>query len=140
MTEQEAKRGAVAAMVEPKRQKPFGAKKKVSWDPTIPANKDKDDDGRREHRKTTRILEAVLEYGGMRLAQLEDTIDPTVRNLMEVIRKEQYRTFQTGKGREFFIGDSLPSPQEKSIQELLAEYSDVFAWKHEDLIGVNPLL
>ncbi|CAM6094694.1 unnamed protein product [Calypogeia fissa] len=140
MTEQEAKRGAVAAMIEPKQQKPFGAKKKVSWDPTIPANKDKDDDGRKQNRKTTRILEAMPEYGGMRLAQLEDTIDPAVRNSMEVIRKEQYSTFQTGEGRKFFIGNSLPSPQEKSIQELLAEYSDVFAWKHEDLIGVNPLL
>ncbi|CAM6104286.1 unnamed protein product [Calypogeia fissa] len=76
----------------------------------------------------------------MRLAQLEETIDSTVRNLMEVIRKAQYQTFQTEEGREFFIGNSLPFPQEKSIQELLVEYSDVFAWRHEDLIGVNPLL
>ncbi|CAM6124050.1 unnamed protein product [Calypogeia fissa] len=76
----------------------------------------------------------------MRLAQLEETIDPTIRNSMEVIGKAQYQTFQIGEGREFFIGTSLPPPQEKSIQELLAEYSDVFTWRHEDLIGVNPLL
>ncbi|CAM6082562.1 unnamed protein product [Calypogeia fissa] len=76
----------------------------------------------------------------MRLAQLEKTIDSTVRNSMEVIRKAQYQTFQTGGGKEFFIGNFLSFPQEKSIQELLAEYSNVFAWRHEDLIGVNPLL
>ncbi|CAM6090629.1 unnamed protein product [Calypogeia fissa] len=76
----------------------------------------------------------------MRLAQLEETIDPTVRNSMEVIRKAQYKTIQTSGGREFFLGNALPSLQEKSIQELLAEYSDVFALSHEDLTGVNPLL
>ncbi|CAM6094007.1 unnamed protein product [Calypogeia fissa] len=76
----------------------------------------------------------------MRLAQLEETIDPIVRNLMEVIQKAQYKTIQTSEGREFFLGNTLPSLQEKSIQELLTEYSDIFAWSHEDLTRVNPLL
>ncbi|CAM6128360.1 unnamed protein product [Calypogeia fissa] len=76
----------------------------------------------------------------MRLAELEDTIDPTIRSLMEVIRNDQYRKVQMYNGKEFFLGYTLPLAQEKSIQELLAEYSDVFAWSHIDLKAVNPLL
>jgi hypothetical protein len=140
MRQQEAKRGAIAPVAEAEHHNPSEAKKGVAWDPLIPSGKDQLDEGRKANRKTNRFREAVPEYGGMRLAQLEDAIDPAVRNSMEVIRRKQYRTFQTGDGKEFFMGNSLPSPQEKSIQELLAEYTDVFAWKHEDLVGVNPLL
>ncbi|CAM6093881.1 unnamed protein product [Calypogeia fissa] len=138
--EQEAKRGAPSEVVVSERCEPSEAKKRVTWDPSIPASKDEADSEKKSHKKTTRELEAVPEYGGMRLAQLEETIDPTVRNSMEVIRKAQYNTFQTEAGRDSFIGNSLPSPHKKTIQDLLGEYTDVFAWTHENLIGVNPLL
>ncbi|CAM6093978.1 unnamed protein product [Calypogeia fissa] len=128
--EQEAKRGAELSP----------PKKNVNWDPSIPKTKDKKDKRSKPKEKTIISPEPGLEYGGMRLAELEDTIDPAVRSLMEVIRKDQYRKFQTYNGKEFFLEYTLPSAQEKSIQELLAEYSDVFAWSHIDLKGVNPLL
>ncbi|CAM6113035.1 unnamed protein product [Calypogeia fissa] len=76
----------------------------------------------------------------MRLAELEDTIDPAIRSSMEVIRREQYRKIQVSPDKEFFLGYTLPSPQEKTIQDLLGEYKDVFAWSHMDLQGVNPIL
>ncbi|CAM6082493.1 unnamed protein product [Calypogeia fissa] len=74
----------------------------------------------------------------MRLAELEDTIDPAIRSLMEVIRKNQYWKVQMYNGKEFFLGYTLPSTQEKSIQDLLAEYLNFFAWSHIDLKGLIP--
>ncbi|CAM6094053.1 unnamed protein product [Calypogeia fissa] len=128
--EQEAKRGA----------KLSPPKKSVSWDPSIPKIKDKKDKRSKPQQKTIISPEPGPEYGGMHLAELEDTIDPAIRSLMEVIRKDQYRKVQTYNGKEFFLGYTLPSAQEKSIQELLAAYLNIFAWSHIDLKGVNPLL
>ncbi|CAM6102863.1 unnamed protein product [Calypogeia fissa] len=94
--EQEAKRGA---KLSPPR-------KSVSWDPSIPKTKDKRS---KPKEKTIIAPEPGPEYGGMRLAELEDTIDPAIRSSMEVIRKDQYRKVQTYNGKEFFLGYTLPS-------------------------------
>ncbi|CAM6082356.1 unnamed protein product [Calypogeia fissa] len=128
--EQEVKRGAKLSSL----------KKSVRWDPSIPKTKDKKDKRSKPKEKTIIAPESGPEYGGMRLAKLEDTIDPAIRSSMKVIRKDQYKKVQTYNGKEFFLGYTLPLAQEKSIQELLAEYSDVFAWSHIDMKGVNPLL
>ncbi|CAM6085158.1 unnamed protein product [Calypogeia fissa] len=128
--EQKAKRGAELSP----------PKKSVSWDPSIPKTKDKKDKRSKPKEKTIISPEPGPQYGGMRLVELEDTIDPAFKSLMEVIRKDQYRKVQTYNGKEFFLGYTLPLAQKKSIQELLAEYSDVFAWSHINLKGVNLLL
>jgi hypothetical protein len=82
----------------------------------------------------------ALVYGGLRLATLEESLDATVRNKMDVIRSEQYRKISVKGGKEFNIGYALKLPQEKCIQDLLAEYLDVFAWNHRDITGVHPEL
>ena len=76
-------------------------------------------------------------YGGMRLAHLEETLDPTLRNKMEVIRSGTYRQIAVQGGKTFYLGYALKSTEEKAIQELLAEYLDVFAWNHSDITGVS---
>ncbi|CAM6082095.1 unnamed protein product [Calypogeia fissa] len=103
--EQEAKRGA----------KLLPPKKSVRWDPSIPKTKDKKDKRSQPKEKTIIAPEPGPEYGGMHLAELEDTIDPAIRSSMEVICKDQYRKVQTYNGKEFFLGYTLPSAQEKSI-------------------------
>ena len=79
-------------------------------------------------------------YGGTRLAHLEDTLDPAMRNKMEVIRSEQYRTILVQQDKTFNVGYAMGPGEEKAIQDLLVEYMDVFAWNHFDLTGVNPEL
>lgn len=79
-------------------------------------------------------------YGGMRLVQLESNFDSTMRNSMEVIRSEEYKTICIQKDMNFNLRHAMGSGEEKTIQNLLAEYLDVFAWSHLDLTGVNPAL
>ncbi|CAM6096639.1 unnamed protein product [Calypogeia fissa] len=66
-------------------------------------------------------------HGGLRLAQLEESLDPTLRNRMEVVKKEHFKKVTLQGGKEFFIGNTFEKEQEESIQELLLEYKDVFA-------------
>ena len=79
-------------------------------------------------------------YGGLRLATLEESLDSSVRNKMDAIRSEQYRKISIKDGKDFNLGYALKPPEEKCIQELLAEYLDVFPWDHKDITGVNPEL
>lgn len=46
--------------------------------------------------KPTKELEVPV-YGGMRLAQLESTIDPELRNQINLIQKKQYRQLEVGE-------------------------------------------
>jgi transposase InsO family protein len=74
--------------------------------------------------------------GGLRLAHLEETFDPTMRNKTEVVRAETFRKISVSDGKPFYIGYALESVEEKSLQDLLVEYGDVFAWKHSDITGI----
>lgn len=86
------------------------------------------------------VKKEVTVYGGLRLASLEESLDSRLRNKMDVIRSEQYRKISVKEGKEFNLGYALKSSKEKYIQELLAEYLDIFAWNHRDITGVNPEL
>ncbi|CAM6086496.1 unnamed protein product [Calypogeia fissa] len=97
--EQEPKRGA----------KLSSPRKSVRWDPSIPKTKDKKDKRSKPKEKTIIAPEPGPKYGGMRLAELEDTIDPAIRSSMEIIRKDQYMKVQTYNSKEFFLGYTLPS-------------------------------
>jgi len=39
--------------------------------------------------------------------------------------------------KELQIGTNLPSNQEKELIKLLTQFEDVFAWSHEDMIGLS---
>ncbi|CAM6102405.1 unnamed protein product [Calypogeia fissa] len=56
---------------------------------------------------------------------------------MEVVKREHFKKVMVQEGKEFYIGNILGPNQEKTIQDLLAEYKDIFAWRHEDLKGIN---
>ncbi|CAM6086284.1 unnamed protein product [Calypogeia fissa] len=79
-------------------------------------------------------------HGGLRLAQLEKSLDPTLRNHMEVVKKEHFKKVLVANGKEFYIGHAFGPGQENTIQELLMEYQDVFAWRHSDITGIDERL
>jgi hypothetical protein len=82
-------------------------------------------------------LEVEEWHGGLRLAQLEESLDPTLRNRMEVVKKEHFKKVTVQNGKEFYIGCAFGPKEEKTIQDLLVEYKDVFAWKHTDITGID---
>lgn len=68
--------------------------------------------------RPTKELEVQV-YGGMRLAQLESTIDPELRNQINVIQKKQYRQFEVGESLFLNLGRDMADPLDTDIGNLL---------------------
>lgn len=83
------------------------AQKQVTWSPKVGLLTTKEL-AKALHPKPILKEEAPV-YGGLRLAQLEESMDPLIRNQMDVIRQEHYRKYSIGIGKMFNLRYGLQS-------------------------------
>ncbi|CAM6094486.1 unnamed protein product [Calypogeia fissa] len=59
---------------------------------------------------------------------------------MEVVKREHFKKVMGSIGKQFYIVHAFGPDQEKTIQDLLIEYKDIFAWRHGDIIEIDKRL
>ena len=60
--------------------------------------------------------------------------------IKSIVNPTDYSKVEVGKGKAFYLANTMNREERRSYVSLLSDFSDVFAWSPSDLTGISPRL